>query len=306
MPTIGFNNKTGLWTSKYSYTSACISNIDKKMYSSPTVIDPTDDVIWHQHNVGAINSFYGSATNSAIAVSFNQQPSQNKIYKSFSLEGSENLSGSVNTFETNETLESVDANQAYSIGPIRNKGGILYAYMGKDGRIKNGRVMSLIGNGNFVPASDYYEEAESTHYIFQSSAIDYSGIVDGDPKFLYNYPGVTELYHIGGGDVQTAEPTDTSAQIGSWIELITPDYAGSYITPYGLLVNAVDTTGPIQIASASNYPGSINLFVASESAGNGDFMRGQFAECYMVLPIDNFELYSLNLYYEPTTLDHSS
>ena len=106
--------------------------------------------------------------------------------------------------------------------------------------------------------------------------------------------------------MQTAEPTDTSAQIGSWIELITPDYAGSYITPYGLLVNAVDSTGLIEIASNPNYPGSINLFVTSESAVNGDFMRGQFAECYMVLPIDNFELYSLNLYYEPTTLDHSS
>ena len=50
----------------------------------------------------------------------------------------------------------------------------------------------------------------------------------------------------------------------------------------------------------------VDLFAISDPSINGDFLRGQFAEAYMSLGTEPFELYSLNLYYEPTTLDHSS
>ena len=44
----------------------------------------------------------------------------------------------------------------------------------------------------------------------------------------------------------------------------------------------------------------------SYTDSNGDQAKGQFADCSLVFGNNDFEIYSINVDYEPTNLDHNS
>ena len=93
--TIGFSNKNNMWTSKYDYVASNYSTIDKKFFSSNKLTTSDSTIAW-RHNEGSPNTFYDTAYPSTVAVSFANNPSENKIYKSMSLEGSGNFANVVN------------------------------------------------------------------------------------------------------------------------------------------------------------------------------------------------------------------
>ncbi len=308
--TIGFNNKTNAWTSKYTFDTSMFSNINNRLYSYATSISPSTDVIYHEHNVGEVNSFYGAKSNSVIAVSFNQNPSENKIYKNFSIEGTKNLANqnSIATFETSETLNSGESRQSFTVGPIRYKGGNLYSYMGRDQNLKMGHTVNYVGTGKLVVDDDV-----STTYYFQSPVLNVGSITEGSVNlFAFSFPNQNDnkIYYFNEEAFLT--PITETLKYSDLLPNISVvfDESGGVVGPNGITFTSLDNSWAQDIYGLSvNSEGEdegIHLFAISDPSINGDFLRGQFAEAYMSLGMEPFELYSLNLYYEPTTLDHSS
>lgn len=311
MPTIGFNNTRNVWTSKYTFETSMYSNINNKLYSYRRNIEPSDDIIYHEHNTGPINTFYGKQQNSVISVSFNQNPSENKIYKSFSIEGTRNLesisSGCV--FETSYSLDQPEKKN-YTLGPLRYKGGNIYAYMGKDKALKNGYTVNYVGTGNIVYGGNLTdEEPYNTGYFFQSNNLNAGSVVVSSAyttKFLFSVPSnPSNLFFLSGAGNATGVTSQTDyGDIPSSVTLDTT--YDTAITEYGLPLLGQSTWLNEILSQTPTDDPTINLFSVSHPSINGDFLRGQFAEAHISLGKQPFELYSLNLYYEPTPLDHSS
>ena len=186
--TIGFNDKKNIWTSKYDYESSNYACIDKQFFSSRKRIEATDDIVaWEHHTNNSNNSFYGSVYPSVIAVSFNDNPSQNKLYKTFSVEGSENLTGSLHTFATSETLQPNQAPRSITVGTLANKGGILYGHMPRDTRIKANVNMKFLGQIH-----------EDTEFLTIGGAFDDLYAFDGMYGSAPSVQGSTKLAFLFG------------------------------------------------------------------------------------------------------------
>ena len=86
--TFAFSNANRVWTSRYSYTPTCYACIDDEFLSCPQATKR--DKLIYEHEKGAgYNNFYDTLYTSYIAVSSNQDPSKEKIFKSVSLETNE-------------------------------------------------------------------------------------------------------------------------------------------------------------------------------------------------------------------------
>lgn len=312
--TIGFNNSKNIWTSKYDYESSNYASIDKRFFSCRKKMLPADDVIAWEHNVNpSRNSFYGTQYPSVIHVSFNDNPSQNKLYKTFSIEGSENLKGSLNTFITSEFLQPDVQKVPITVGTVLNKGGILYGHMGRDSRIKPNVNLKFIGsfvcgtafdfavepvgNNLFVINGTYGNSVVSTTsptyvaFVFDNNPND---IVVIDENAGIGYIGPNSDYYTLNSGIKIANNSDTEVA-----------FETSTIRN-GLVVKAggSQVSRLIQL-SEDNLGGTCSVFAISDPKINGDFLRGQYAEAAINLGKENFELYSLNVNYEPTDLDHS-
>ena len=73
----------------------------------------------------------------------------------------------------------------------------------------------------------------------------------------------------------------------------------------GIVVSATADAITTFQSALQNSGTLVSIFAITDPQLNGDFLRGQYAESVINLGSDNFELYSLNLNYEPTDLDHS-
>ena len=108
--------------------------LDKKLLSCENFYDSgaQENVIAWRHDEKArpINNFYGKQYKSALHTSFNKDLSANKLYKSLSLEGTENVKGGDSLFLANSTSQPSQLRNA-SVGKLKEKGGILYADLGR-------------------------------------------------------------------------------------------------------------------------------------------------------------------------------
>lgn len=314
--TIGFNNKKNIWTSKYDYVSSNYTSIDKKFFSSRDRVAPSDDVVaWEHNKSGTNNNFYGTQYDSAIHVSFNDNPSQNKIYKTFSIEGTENLAGSINTFTTSEFLQPDITRQAIEIGTLTNKGGILFGHMGRDQRLKAN--VNLKYAGSFIAPQTLSLAIEpiagdlwKINGVFGNSVVSSSSPTyvlfsfESDPNNLVSIGTQASISYVPLGS--------SYYNIDSGITVATDQYVETVLgtsTPEDGLVIRAGSSQMTRLnelcASPSNFNRSCNVFVATDPKINGDFLRGQYAEAAINLGNGNFELYALNVNYEPTDLDHS-
>ena len=159
--TIAFSNKGNFWKSRYTFISACFGFIDKLFFSSPTrAVD--GEVCWeHNKNNTPKNQFYGGVPiSSSLSVTFNKKPSSNKIYKSFSLEGTSNISG-LNSIIVNNSSDDTQRKNA-TISLLEERGGILYGDVGKIQKVTGTNVKAvgqIIGINkldldNYIPSSD--------------------------------------------------------------------------------------------------------------------------------------------------------
>ena len=88
--TIAFNNKGNFWTTRYSYTSSCIGTVKDMMVTAPMVAFDNAPLIWrHDDTASSNNTFYGIQSSSVVGLTFNDKPSTNKQFKSFSIESND-------------------------------------------------------------------------------------------------------------------------------------------------------------------------------------------------------------------------
>lgn len=128
--TVAFKTSANAWTSRYSFDSSCFAQVDNTMVSFDTEVVGGDEVVY-THDVDANkNSFYGEVTDSQFTVSFNDNPSKNKVYKAVSLEGA-NLSEASSRFVANLSPDFNQAREGQVFESFVEKGGVFYGGLTK-------------------------------------------------------------------------------------------------------------------------------------------------------------------------------
>ena len=159
--TIAFNNSANYWKTRYSYTPSCMMNLNKLFFTSPKEKNLNDGnlMIWrHNDSSSGFNTFFASGGHSlpsAVGLSFNgytktkissgNNTSSNKIFKSFSIQGSNqnlNLGNSLFAVNNNSTIETLVDN--HRITPLTRKGNAIYGEIGKE-RALTGTNIKAIG-----------------------------------------------------------------------------------------------------------------------------------------------------------------
>ena len=297
--TIAFNTKTGEWRTRYSFLPNCYGFLNKLFFSNNET--DSEQVAWlHNSDRTARTSYYGKTYGSGISVTFYENVSTNKIYKSFSLEGSNNITGE-NYFVVN-TDNSPD--KRYSLGRLKDKGGILYGHIGQAQNMMAGGNLELVGVIDSMPfinnglmglaitttENDLLPSSADSLYILGEPQD------DGSIIFTSLYGPLTGQSTINSEFIEFP-PTDL-ASVGSNQEDL--EYAVSIINGQVIKTIAFNSA----LGNPQDPSGKL-LFEVNPSNVFGDEPRGQYAEAIISLGSQQYELYSLNVAYEPTNLDHS-
>ena len=306
--TIGFNDKKNIWTSKYDFISSNYASVKKSFFSCSK---SGSKIFWEHHKNDTNNNFYGTQYSSAIAVSFNDNLSQNKIYKSFSIEGSKQLAGATNLFSTSEIMPPNSSKYYVNIGSVKDKGGILYAHMGRDPRVKGNVNLKYLGS--FIPSNTYtdYSELFSEEIFLLKNIFNVASYLSSSSsaKILLSNSSNDQLvsFNESGSQINLNEG-DFYIDVGSGIKVALEDDVQSYDDDEGIFIriaSGAQSSFYDYVSTAHSNDSLIDVFVVTDNEINGDFLRGQYAEAAIDLGSGNFELYSLNVNYEPTDLDHS-
>ena len=267
--TISFNNGSGNWVSRYSYTPSCIGWIKDQMITAPKSTQ-FNSVLWkHDKSSDTYNKFYdGSATPSSVSLSFNANPSANKIYKAFSLETPDiSAIDGVNTFITNNGSIGADTRRPVRVNRLMEKGGILY------GGIEGVRSITAT-NVLSIGVVDQIVEQE-------------------DGKFFLKISGPKSQY--SGGDARIVRPGQ--------LDLVLFEQFSGYIVEEsrndGYIVNTIfEGSDDFEL-----FEGTEVLLVYLDI--NHDQPKGQFADVSVSFGNGDFEVHALNLDFEFTDLDHN-
>lgn len=141
MNTIAFSNKGKFWKTRYSFLSSCFAYLDKLFFSSSVLVD--DGKVFWEHNTiqAGRNNFYTQQYSSLVSVTFNQNPSVNKIFKSFSIEGTTNISGLSGVFISDNS--SANQTQPLVVSQLQERGGILYGNVGHVTKITGTNIKAV-------------------------------------------------------------------------------------------------------------------------------------------------------------------
>jgi len=284
--TFAFSHRGGFWKTRYTFYSTAYATLNKVMLGFNTILDRA--LTW-THNTGANTTFYdGAQAGSGITVTFNDQPSNNKIYKSVSIEGTSNV-GSIGTLIVNNSTTNNQA-KASPLFAFDDKGGILYGKIQGLAQISMSNIKPV---GQIVNATDiggsvlrfqmnWFEGGQSNASDIATTG---SYIFSRNGEFFYADPNNTiDLNNLN--------------QASDFADIVLTTMGGNFLDiDFGNLTpNAADfnnSTDPIFIFSVTNED------------MNGDQLRGQIADAVFALGSADYELYALNLEYEPTPYDHS-
>ena len=145
--TFAFSNKGNFWKTRYSFTPSHYSHVNKYLYSYPMQV-VTDDLntaatpIPYLHHYGSdIYNWYGTQSTSAVAFTFNDNVSTNKMYRSLSIEGTDNVNGAAQLIINN----SRSGNQVKTTSSLnfRDKGGVLYSALEGSQQRSNKNIVTL-------------------------------------------------------------------------------------------------------------------------------------------------------------------
>lgn len=309
--TIAFGHKDKQWKSRYTFTPKMMVSTDK------TLISQSPDNKLHTHNNGDINTFYGVQSSSGIGVAFNDNISANKIFKTVSVEGTESLEGANHVFYPYRATDKSRYYKPDYLEPLKSKGGMLYGKVGKDRDLINGATMHYVGRvTNIKPLSSFKNIYPIT---IDAIPVDYVGmVVDGTGSDYVPEANVRYgLYY--NGQFFFGQGGSDAPQYTSFDDLEKFDDVFPGITiPSGLdmLVRSEQFKAPNQYVYAAlasaHYLNLINLnlddvylFAFKDPSVHGGDLRGQRAEMLLNLGSEDFELYGINLNYEPVNADHT-
>jgi len=292
MRTIAFDNKRGIWKTRYSFISACIGWIRNVMVTTPTAI-VGGNLLWTHRDSDtepeANNSFYGlPSVPSAVSFSFNDNPSVNKQFKSWSIETANptEIVG-IGLLDVNSGGGNA-INKAAPLGRLIEKGGIMYGPMGQEAR-------TTISNLEFAGV---VESVDSVYNLPEAEV---------GPDFLptilgYNFADFPNAVFL---TMSFLDPLALSSRSA----VVTNDPVGFKDTgaSQGLLSSDLPVifNGGIILLSGTIAAGD-RIYFAYGSEVNGEAPKGQFADAYVTLGSEDFEVYGFNAEYSPTNLDHSN
>jgi hypothetical protein len=325
--TIAFDNKKHVWKTRYSFLSNCFAYLDKVFFSSPKNHIASVGTIWsHGPGANTNNNFYGMPYQSSIGVTFNAHSSSgfgaaspkvssNKIYKSFSLEGTTNMSGA-NMFLVNNSSQPSQL-QVTDIGELKEKGGILYGHIGQERKV-TGTNVKVLGEIESVELANDVDRLlvapDGNSFVYGGTGVLYAfkvNIVGGflptsaGTKLFKSIGSILDPYYLNGGvETQnlnfTAEtPFESYMSFGSlWSANGVPSYKNGYF-----LIEYDSNNSLHKVYEDSG--GAEYLYAISPSSENGASPKGQYADAVVNLGSENFELFALNVEFETTDYSHS-
>lgn len=371
--TVAFDNTDRFWKTRYSFWSSCYGWLNNILTSGKNAQDlgGQTDLVYKHNSSSDLNDFHGNGSvASVVQVSFNDKVSANKIFKSISVEGTQNIENSISLVSVNSDNLPV---KSFNFGTVKDKGGILYADMGKNifGSSANVKCLGVITGvrpinpgsaivpdeflpvGYEHPLTDQISTADEAafdldrYWAIKVQGGDFTAQskpswreVGGETKYhggLYfvkevggDYVGdygqisqnlLTGLYSLfrdknDGSDVRfAADMQDIGRPSASDTFDIPNHYAGEKIlyTRTDFVSTNDQSFVETYFADDGSGNGTFNyetkryaLYQVSENAVFGDEPRGQYCDLTIALGAEPFEMYALNLNYEPTNLDHSS
>ena len=160
--TISFHNTSNYWKTRYSYAPSCMMNLNKLFFTSPqekTMYDGRKMIWRHNDSSNGFNTFYADGQHSspsALGVSFNgyknnrmsgssNSTSSNKLYKSFSIEGSNQaLSLGYSLFKVSNNSQYDVLDGTHSFTQLNRRGNGIYGEIGKE-QVLTGTNIKTIG-----------------------------------------------------------------------------------------------------------------------------------------------------------------
>ena len=327
--TLAYSNRGGFWKTRYSFMASCYAFIDRCLVSSPLRF--ASNAIWKHDENDNRCTFYDATYTSGLSVTFNENPSVNKVYKAFSLESTNNVAGS-NSFLVNNS-SSASQLKTGTAGPLQEKGGIMYGHIGQS-QTANGTSINLVGQltrvDNDESAGIEVNSAVNDavyRLIFAEggkSNLNNNGVGTTTKFFIYNNDPTSDVPYF---TINSTSPVDISLgydALPSDLTLAFPSIVTSNTEP-GIIHLRVDFTSAADnsegLTAADMYTTWVNetasnggdiyssgqylLFSVTPENINGDDLKGQTADATVLLGNQPYELYALNLEYSPTDLDHS-
>jgi len=326
--TLAYSNRGGFWKTRYSFVSSCYGFIDRCLISFASNF--TSDAVWkHDENENRC-TFYDATYTSGLSVTFNENPSVNKVYKAFSLESTNNVNGT-NTFLVNNS-SSPSQVKTGTAGPLQEKGGIMYGHIGQS-QVPNGTTINLVGRITRVDNDEAAGIAIQSAIASQPYRIVFSeggksnlsnDGISNTKFFIYNNDPLADIQYF---TVNSSSPVDISLGYGGLPSDLTLSSASNLFsnTEPGIIRLRVDfesaATDSEGLSPADMYTtwfnetetaggdiysaGEYLLFSVTPASINGDDLKGQTADATVLLGNQPYELYALNLEYSPTDLDHS-
>lgn len=310
--TIAYSHKGGFWKTKYTYLAGWFGRVGKLFYSRKGKTK-TDSVAWRHNSDTAKRTAYYIASDanpigSGMSVSFNKNVSQNKIYKSFSIEGTSNIAGA-NSFTVNSDSSDVKSG---SVGRLTNKGGVLYGHIGRSSTLLDGSNMSLVGT---ISSKAFYDSANNeTHFYITSSGPLKTSLAS---KHVVYDPASQSFKNFSGTTVTISESQSFGSVGGTVFDTIVHTSADAVdLVAEAGYANSIKRGSPVKVNG--NYKSFIDqsygtgidtdllmMFEITPEVIDGAPPRGQYAQLNISLGSEPYELFALNLNYEPTDLDHS-
>jgi hypothetical protein len=326
--TIAYSHKGGYWKTKYSFFACFMRSVGRKFFSSASVgatalpeaasrglneeqKSNIESLIWKHNSEDDTKrtNFYGTPGSSGISVAFNDRVSSNKIYKSISLEGSSNIANnSLNTFVVNSDN---NPNKQFSIGPVKDKGGMLYGHIGLSNLIAAGSNVRALGTfqvtasaPGFLPISGT-ENAVAIRVDSQTNIPVTKSSVTGNSKYFFVLES-GDAYSIDGklinfGDISKASYNDSQFGLPYDLDFSLANSSTAFILFRNSSLQAADVTA----IGADFYNRRVTLCEITPQNINGEPPRGQYAQAEIVFGNEPYELFALNVNYETTDLDHS-
>ena len=348
--TIAYSHRGGYWKTRYTFLSNCYAFINRVFLSfgmSTYLRPPAENGsqysgLCHRHDSDEVNrtSFYGFPPDgSGIAVTFNTTPSQNKLYKAFSLESTNNVNGltafTVNNSTVAGQIKNVEA------GPLREAGGIMYGHIGREIRALganinyHGRIQDMEDEFEAVAADPGFDgNAILATFVMRWDDAGYNNLVFEEgvnsKLFLNVFKLQNAVSHFIEGDFENPDvgieiQVDTLAKVeDSELQAYTafPGYArpiavngDRFTVKINFRQPNVFTTMPAyevySLVKTDSYgdPNAIKdllVYSITPESVNGDDPKGQTADAVVTLGSAPYELYALNVEYSPTNLDHSN
>ena len=137
--TLAFDEKIKGWVSFYSYTPDTISRLNNNLYTSYN-----GELYLHNSDTSDRNTFYNSFSDSIVETVINDKPSDTKLFKSLTLEGSSAWGVVYTTNLTNGTIDESE---------FVNKEDEWYAYIRRSEDVSDISSMAVQGVGEITSVS---------------------------------------------------------------------------------------------------------------------------------------------------------